>query len=114
MLVNNDGAGLRVGQTPIEPNNRYVTFIPRRNETKGELKQLANGEFGYEETDNDAGYYDSNFETIEGNDDLMEFYTLAKEIMDESTSWLPPDQQRQLFNNAFLGIRKRQRAYSCG
>lgn len=106
LFVNNNNAGLQAGGYPVEPSNRYSVFVPRRYKTDGELKKMPNGEFDYAETNEDTGYYDKNFELIESNPVLKEFYTLAKEIMNTTTSWLPPSDQQQLMDNAFLGLRK--------
>ena len=68
---------------------RFSTIIPKRNIDGKE-----------------TGFYDKNFETIEADADLYEFWKLSDEIFTECRKYLPLDKQREMAYNTIAGKSK--------
>ena len=59
---------------------RYLIEVPRKTNDDGK----------------DLGYYDSNFDTIENNQDLLEFYNYITDVFDKLKVYLPQSVQERL------------------
>lgn len=84
----------------VSSMDSYNMFVPRRNKIK------YNKEGKAEQTNINTGYYEADFETIEADPVLYEFYRLAKEMLETSYVLLSPDQQRKMTDNTIIGIKK--------
>lgn len=71
-------------------SQNYYESLPARTNNKGE----------------DFGYYDSRFDVIQSNPDLLEFYNLFRDTIYTLSKYLPHDQQMQLAYNGIPEIEK--------
>jgi hypothetical protein len=90
---------------------KFNDFIPRRYSISPDTKpnmssDVNNGEIYYEEEGDDTGYYDENYTTIEDNPVLKKFYDLTKQIMDESSKMISPEEQERLSSDMFISLEK--------
>lgn len=74
----------------VNPKETYVQTVPRKTTSDGES----------------TAWYDKNFEAIESNPDVLEFYQRYMEIQRELLSFIPEHKRKGVYNNSLLSIRK--------
>lgn len=100
-----NGEKRKVGLYFKYPNLKYNTLVPRRK--KANLHSTVplhptTKELQYVESNEETGFYDDTFPTIENDQNLYAFWKLSNEMM-ETKKYLPLEQQNQLRNNVIAG-----------
>jgi hypothetical protein len=86
-----EGKDYKVGNKKVFHQMNYTITIPRKN-------KLSNGE--------STGFYDKNYEIIEKNKDLKEYYDLIKGRMETIVEQFPEEVRQELFVNSLPLVRK--------
>ena len=85
------------------PRMEYNISIPRKNTAKLSTK---NKKYVVSDTDNKTDYYDANFNKIDGNTNLYNFYTEMMSILKEVKEGFPVEIQDKLNVNSIPAFKK--------
>lgn len=89
----------------VNPSMEYNISIPRKY--KGEVKGTdKEGRYIIENTNEKTGYYDEQFNQIESNDDLYNYYNVVRDEMKRIMDSFPVELQDKLFTNSLPTMRK--------
>lgn len=83
----------------------YNHFIPRKYKVTIKA-DIANNQYQFIDTNELTGNYDKNFETIEGNKILSDFYDVIKEVTEVIRENMPKELQQKVAVNTLPGLMK--------
>lgn len=95
---------LKVGNLNINPSFKYTHNVPRKNKVTMHLQD--NGIIDTVDTQEETGFYDDNFKTIEEHPELKEFHTLMSEITEVMANVLPADRNGQFTPYSIPALKK--------
>ena len=100
-----DNTVTKVGKEIVKHTMNYNVTIPRRY--VAEVKKSVDGKvLNIIPTGQPTGFYDENYETIEENPELKEYYNLIKDRMEVIASRFPEEVREKIFSNSLPMVRK--------
>ncbi len=96
---------VQIGDKFINTSMEYNISIPRRNKPTS-VKQDKSGRYVAKGEEESTGYYDKQFEQIEKNKDLYEYYQVVQEQMSTILNSFPTEIQEKLFSNSLPTVQK--------
>ncbi len=96
---------VQIGDKFVNTSMEYNISIPRRNKPTS-VKQDKSGRYIARGEEESTGYYDKQFEQIEKNKDLYEYYQVVQEQMSTIVNSFPTEIQEKLFSNSLPTVQK--------
>lgn len=95
--------GIKVGDNRVHNYMSHNISFPRKNPVKITTKD---GGYQFDNINRDLGYYDKNYETIENNSILKEFYDIMSGVTKTIRDVLPPEMQDKMTVNNVPALKK--------
>jgi hypothetical protein len=98
-------SGLVLGDKHLNSSMNYNISIPRKTKASAKYK-ASETEWVLTDTKESTGFYDNDYQKIEENPDLKQYYDLIKTEMDFIMNSFPQEIQDQLFTNSLPLVKK--------
>lgn len=95
---------ITVGKNIVRHTMNYNVTIPRKN--LASVQRTSDNKINIVSTKESSGYYDSNYQIIESDKDLKNFYDIIKTRMDQISDTFPVEVKENLFSNSLPSVRK--------
>jgi len=99
-----DDTKTKVGKEFVNHSMNYNVTIPRKYKAKTSTNK--EGKVSIVQTNEETGYYDENYQTIESDPDLKAYYDLISKRMDEVGSIFPEEIRKNLFTGSLSLLRQ--------
>jgi len=96
---------VQIGNKFVNSSMEYNISVPRRYKAES-VSQDKSGRYVTVGKGESTGYYDKQFEQIEKNKDLYEYYQIVQEQMTTILNSFPTEVQEQLFSNSLPTVQK--------
>lgn len=99
-----DNDKLKIGKEYVNNTMNYNTTIPRKYAAKTSFNK--EGKLSIVSTDEQTGFYDDNYQTIESDPDLKAYYDLISSRMEQVSNIFPEEIRKNLFTGSLPLLRR--------